>query len=70
MSTLTWFAYVRHHEVEEHERLGWQAARVQCGHPGDAYSIIMVWGGDGEPIKLNTNNERAETLKPVERSAQ
>ena len=42
------FKYVRHTDVEIHERKGW-AFHADLGPVHGSYSVLMVWAGEGDP---------------------
>jgi hypothetical protein len=45
---VTWFRYARHHDVEALTGLGWFACS-DLGPTHGHWSILMQWGGAGEP---------------------
>lgn len=45
------YHFVRHHEVEAFERLGWQRHDALDGTHHGVWSCLMVWAGEGEPVK-------------------
>ena len=44
-----WLKYVPHEDVAAFEALGWLRVAVSHFVHHDAYSVIMEWGGKGEP---------------------
>ena len=45
------FHFVRHHEVQAYERLGWQRHGSLDGTHHGCWSSLMEWKGEGEPVK-------------------
>lgn len=45
------FHFVRHHEVAAYERIGWQRHEALDGTHHGAWSSLMEWKGEGEPVK-------------------
>lgn len=46
---ISWLKFVPHGEVLCHLALGWAVSDDLYGTPHGHYSVIMVWGGEGEP---------------------
>jgi len=59
------FHFVRHHEVTAYERIGWvRHASLDDTHHG-AWSSLMEWKGQGEPVKpfrISHETDHAEQL--------
>ena len=45
---IAWFRYAKHADVTAYEAKGWRFAS-DLGDTHGAYSVLMVWAGEGEP---------------------
>lgn len=55
---ISWFRYVRHADRAAYESAGWVFA-ADLGMPHCLYSVLMRWGGEGEPptVELTKGGE-------------
>jgi hypothetical protein len=44
---VTWGKYVRHHEIEEYARRGFEIKEL--GRPHDVWSALAIWEGVTDP---------------------
>jgi hypothetical protein len=76
------FHYVRHHEVEAYQKLGWVRHESLDATHHSQWSSLMEWKGEGDPVKpffvsretvsnrvpeTNNNNESAHE-RPIDRA--
>lgn len=51
MTTYSWHMWVRKHQVEAYEKVGWLALESLEGTTHGHWSCHLVWPGDGDPVE-------------------
>ena len=46
---ITWLRFVTHAEIGSFLAKGWTISDDLSGTPHGAYSVLMIWTGEGEP---------------------
>jgi hypothetical protein len=48
-----WYKYVPNADVHEWQVEGWEVCEVMPAPHHDAYSVVMKWVGEGEPLSAS-----------------